>query len=77
MADEGERLIAGEGHGVRRHRVRRAAMFAGLALLLCCGVGLWIWSTGTFEVVETPEAAHETTQEIGAVENTGRVKPKH
>ena len=37
---------------------------AGLALLLCCGVGLWIWSTGTFEVVETPEAAIETTHGV-------------
>jgi hypothetical protein len=49
---------------------------AGLALLLCCGVGLWIWSTGTFEVVETPEAAIETTQEIVSIEIPELFQPK-
>ena len=49
---------------------------AGLAVLLCCGVGLWVWSTGTFEVVETPEAAAETTQEIVSIEIPETFQPK-
>lgn len=49
---------------------------AGLVVLLCCGVGLWIWSTGTFEVVETPEAAVEATQEIAAIDIPEKFQPK-
>ena len=49
---------------------------AGLVVLLCCGIGLWIWSTGTFEVVQTPDAAIETTREIVSIDIPETFKPK-